>query len=671
MKRLIFVVLVVLLMSDSASADGLRCLAGSYLSQMQTPGSGRELKLVGSVAYIADREGGLTIIDVSDPYEPVQIGSYNNGTALAVDVDVVGGMAYVVTYSEGLQIIDVTDPASPVLIGMYASTEPMFDVRVVDSVAYIACYTDGLIILDVSVPAQPTMLSATPTKSTTFGLDIVGETLYLADGSSGIRIFDMVDPSNPMLLGEIETANAALAVVVENGLAHVTEYFSGYHIMDVSNPADPVSLSFTYVDTAPRSVEVVADRAFVVNGQGGTPSMMRIFDISDPADPVLETSYATAGPAYGISIIDSIAYVAVSEGGLQVFDVSNPINAELDRANASDDYNDVAVLGDVAYALVNGSRLDVFDVSDPTNLVLIDEISLNASSVQELALVGDRLYISNLGRSVLCYDVGDPLNPVAIGHFNSEYKRRFDMVGDTAFLVGDMLEIVDLSDLDHPVVLSTSKIENITLEVEVVGSMMYLAQGFDGIALYDVSDPSNPVYVASVAFDVDYYNGLTVRDQIAYVGNNRSGMQVIDLHDPLNPVLLDQIDTPWQAFDVVLDGTQAMVNDFSGLVLVDVSLPGSARMLAAAHVPYGMDRIAVADDLCFGASFQGFVSVDLGGCDQCIVDMNNDGRLNFFDISIFLDALVSRVDTADINSDGRWNFFDISAFLDGFAQGCP
>lgn len=55
----------------------------------------------------------------------------------------------------------------------------------------------------------------------------------------------------------------------------------------------------------------------------------------------------------------------------------------------------------------------------------------------------------------------------------------------------------------------------------------------------------------------------------------------------------------------------------------------------------------------------------------CPADMNNDGLVNFFDISVFLSAFTSGDPIADINSDGNFDFFDVSEFLALFAQGCP
>lgn len=58
-------------------------------------------------------------------------------------------------------------------------------------------------------------------------------------------------------------------------------------------------------------------------------------------------------------------------------------------------------------------------------------------------------------------------------------------------------------------------------------------------------------------------------------------------------------------------------------------------------------------------------------CTQCPADLNNDGSLDFFDISAFLTAYSNQDPIADFSGDGLFDFFDISAFLTAYSLGCP
>ena len=55
----------------------------------------------------------------------------------------------------------------------------------------------------------------------------------------------------------------------------------------------------------------------------------------------------------------------------------------------------------------------------------------------------------------------------------------------------------------------------------------------------------------------------------------------------------------------------------------------------------------------------------------CPADLTGDGALDFFDVSVFLNAYNAMTSSADFNGDGVFNFFDVSAFLNAFNAGCP
>ncbi len=55
----------------------------------------------------------------------------------------------------------------------------------------------------------------------------------------------------------------------------------------------------------------------------------------------------------------------------------------------------------------------------------------------------------------------------------------------------------------------------------------------------------------------------------------------------------------------------------------------------------------------------------------CPADLNDDGALDFFDVSAFLSAYNAQDYVVDYTGDGLFDFFDVSAFLGYFGKGCP
>jgi predicted outer membrane repeat protein len=68
-------------------------------------------------------------------------------------------------------------------------------------------------------------------------------------------------------------------------------------------------------------------------------------------------------------------------------------------------------------------------------------------------------------------------------------------------------------------------------------------------------------------------------------------------------------------------------------------------------------------------------AVDMGAYESqsisCRADLNQDGNLDFFDVSAFLVYYQLNDPMADFNGDGSFDFFDVSAFLVAFQSGCP
>ncbi len=54
----------------------------------------------------------------------------------------------------------------------------------------------------------------------------------------------------------------------------------------------------------------------------------------------------------------------------------------------------------------------------------------------------------------------------------------------------------------------------------------------------------------------------------------------------------------------------------------------------------------------------------------CPADLSGDGDLNFFDVTMFIQAYNSQDPAADFNGDGAFDFFDVTAFIVAFNDGC-
>ena len=62
----------------------------------------------GSIAYVADAQKGLLVVNVSKPLDPELLCSFYDGGA-AVNLDVVGDLVYVADREGGLEIFQLTE----------------------------------------------------------------------------------------------------------------------------------------------------------------------------------------------------------------------------------------------------------------------------------------------------------------------------------------------------------------------------------------------------------------------------------------------------------------------------------------------------------------------------------------------------------------------------------
>ncbi len=292
------------------------------IGALDTPGTASDVAIAGELAFIADSESGIRIIDISTPAEPDEIGVLDtDGAAYAVAV--AGELAFVADGFGGLRIIDVSDPAHPRETGSFAPERSLFtDVAVAGDYAYAADVMNGLRIIDVSDPENPEQAALYDTPDLPRGVFVAGERAYIADRRSGLIILDVSDPANPELLGTFDTPGEARAVTVSGDLAYVADDAAGVRVIDVSDPAHPDETGGYDTEGRAGAVALAGHYAYVADGAAG----MVALDVADPANPSLVGGLDTPGTASGIAFAGGFhAFVADGEAGLRVIAVTPEI----------------------------------------------------------------------------------------------------------------------------------------------------------------------------------------------------------------------------------------------------------------------------------------------------------------------------------------------------------
>ena len=136
-----------------AAAPAVQTLLPGKWPAFPRGGGALDIKVVGNYAYVALEFSGLGIFDVSNPANPVQVGSYKTPFA-AVAVDVSGNHAYVLDARHGLQVVDVSNPGRCVRRSSVNTGDYGESVLVSGNYAYVADQFTGFSVVDVSNPTN-------------------------------------------------------------------------------------------------------------------------------------------------------------------------------------------------------------------------------------------------------------------------------------------------------------------------------------------------------------------------------------------------------------------------------------------------------------------------------------------------------------------------------------
>jgi hypothetical protein len=309
--------------------------------------------VLNGIAYIANGEDGVRILDVSDPSNPFEIGHYpleNTQNIIVVD-----DIAYVVeqgllkdnkALKDKLVILDVQSPANPRYLGEYQpdsyAHQSLSNMAVFDQVVYLTV-SDKLMAVDVSQPAQPVLLG-----EFSFFSNISSPGVIVVDGiaflqANELHVVDFRNPAAPVEIGGYDSSWGA-SIAIQNQTAYIATWSSGMIILDISNPARPIKLG--------QYLELVGSYDLLPPGAASRQTLLHVAVSGDIA--YLTYSFGE----------DHSTWTQVLESGVIAVDISDPANpqkiavySDLDQAAA------VAVAGDLVF--VTDSSRGLFILSKP------------------------------------------------------------------------------------------------------------------------------------------------------------------------------------------------------------------------------------------------------------------------------------------------------------------
>jgi len=429
---------------------------------------GAYLYTSGGIGTVEQEKGGASVYDITLPMLPQLLGHVDNLVSPGERLATHGDLLIMATTSAGVQLVDVSDPAMPTKVGQVSNLMAT-DVAVAGDGSLLVSegwmYSrNGLTVLSLQIPAAPQVLSQIDVPVIS-DMAVAGATAYLADYDAGLLIYDFSVPSGPIFLGSI------------GGLGQFTT---------------AVSVQGTYVFVCSQSVP-------------NSTTTLRVIDVANPMKPTV-VGETTVPTRVAQAVADgSHVYLAATNNGLVVVDVSQPTAPSVVGVLASMRPTRVAISGDVVYAIgTSGADRGLFaiDVEDPSAPAIISHLAGGPSGLQDVAVNGTTIVLaaqgfsgsgvtSTMNGALYTVDGSNPASLQLTGNVSLPNPAGDVAVSEGhAFVGADDLLMVDLSNPSLPIVIGSMYTPGPSYQVAPSGTTVLVREAGVLLAVVDGWGPA-------------------------------------------------------------------------------------------------------------------------------------------------------------------------------------
>jgi hypothetical protein len=505
----------------------------------------------------------------------------------------------------GVDVVNIANPANPVLVGIYD--------------------TD---VVDLSANAVLTSPS--------------GDYLYIADDIWGVKIVKITSPTNldptnclnaagcDFNTGFTGTAMGLALDPAGSSFLHVAAGDAGLEVAYVSSKVNPTALLYPPVTGSAVSVllpgtanavVVGPNDSFVACGSGG----VQVVGMSTWTN---KSSYPSSGDVVGVTYSNNTLYAACANAGIMLLDMSNPAKpSRFGGYVTADIANALTLVGTNIYVASGG--LEVFVTNFPANPPRLGNYfdTTNGSTIRAVTVISNMVFGADSGLGMTVINVASNASPKWVTNFIvAGFPSGITSYGDTNVFVTvgtSGLEIEDVSDPTNPVTTGVVDTPGDAQDVAVDtnGAYAYVADGFTGVMVVDITDVALPHIVATNKLPTNYpgafANSVVLRGDFAYVAGGGAGLVVVDIGDPLHPLNIGTVAnaTNNSANSVALKDNYAFVADGGrGLSVIDITDPFHPSKVASLTVGDVANYIAISGNYAYMAN---------GGSSLDVIDITN------------------------------------------------
>lgn len=489
--------------------------------------------VVPDTVWVADGYGGLHIMDVSDPYDPQQLGVLFPYSAVW-DVLAYDGYAYVADELK-LRVFELARGAYPdTVVGEVDIPGYNYGLEPHGSLLYVAGY-DSTAIVNIADPYTPVHVATYYNTGRPIRMETAGNLGYFAQQNGqltgSLEIVDLTIPSDPVMVGKLSTYLPCLGVGLRGKYACVGLEGRGMFMADVRNP-EPPPLAGTLPLPVAQRVAAAGDVAFVASQSFG----LDVVRVGEPGGPSLITNYTAAGYPWDLELVGDRLYIAFGVPGFEIVDVSEPETpTHVGSLNPLGTSDAITAQGDWVFLGARDYGIQVVDISTPSAPVLVETFGTSDWPLG-LVAVGDHLLMACRKDGLQVADISNPLAPSIVTTFPLPGDAIDVFVQDgIAYVSGDDegMHIFDVGDPSVPALLATLRTPGTCSQAVADGDLLYIADLYAGLQIANVSDPAAPFLIGSVDTENNTLYSVALADARVCLADGFGGLHTAFLHCPV------------------------------------------------------------------------------------------------------------------------------------------
>lgn len=245
----------------------------------------------------------------------------------ANDVVVKDSLVYMAQGEGGLSIVNVTNPSAPEVVSVTTEDVRGYSSKIIvhDTTAYIAAGSFGVTVVNITDPLFPIVTDDNTSMKPAKNLHIMGDFLYTAVSEQGVAIAEISYPTQPDPRGDIQTTGFAQCVTTTSDTAYLLAAcgemgLSMINISDFQNGyGDFPQVGWCDTPGYAEAITILDDEsiAFMACGTAG----LVVVDYSDTTNIHVVGNYDGGGYAKELIYKDNLIYMTVELAGVQVINV--------------------------------------------------------------------------------------------------------------------------------------------------------------------------------------------------------------------------------------------------------------------------------------------------------------------------------------------------------------